>query len=98
MSRWLHRFRIALRSIVRGKHVERELDEELRFHLERETHERLKAGLTPDEARQAALRAMGAVEKHKEECRDLRNGLGLAGSVRALARCRRRPRGSLKRR
>ena len=73
MSRWLTGLRVALRSIVRRKRVDEELDEEIQYHLERQIDEGLKAGLTPEEARYAALRAMGAIGKSKEECRDLRS-------------------------
>ncbi|MGH9201289.1 MAG: FtsX-like permease family protein, partial [Vicinamibacterales bacterium] len=54
-------------------HVEQELNEEIQYHFERQIDARLKAGLEPDEARYAALRTMGAIEKSKEECRDLRS-------------------------
>ena len=73
MLRRLAALRVALRSAVRRTRVEQELDEEMQFHLERQIEEGLNAGLAPDEARYAALRAMGAIEKSKEECRDLRS-------------------------
>src|SRR5687768_6484474 len=73
MSRWLTGLRVALRSVVHRKRVEEELDEEIQYHLERQIDEGLTAGLAPDEARYAALRAMGAIEKSKEECRDVRS-------------------------
>jgi putative ABC transport system permease protein len=73
MSR-LHGLRVALRSLVRRKRVEAELDEEVQYHLERQIQEGLKTGLTPEQARSAALRAMGPIDKSKEECRDLRSG------------------------
>ena len=73
MSR-LHGLRVALRSLVRRTRVEAELDEEVQYHLERQIQEGLKAGLTPEQARDAALRAMGPIDKSKEECRDLRSG------------------------
>ena len=72
MSRWLTQFRLILRSLFRRRRVDRELDEELQYHLEREIGEGLKIGLGPQEARYAALRAMGAITKSKEECRDMR--------------------------
>lgn len=74
MARWFLQLRAALRSILRWRHAEHELDEEIRYHVERQIEEGLKAGLAPDEARYAALRAMGAIEKSKEESRDLRRG------------------------
>ena len=73
MSRWLAGLRIALRSVVRRTRVEEELDEEIQYHLERQIDEGLNAGLGPEEARYAALCAMGAIGKSKEECRDVRS-------------------------
>jgi predicted permease len=93
MSRWLDRLRIALRTGIRRRRVEDELDEELQSHLEREIDDRVSRGVPPDEARYAAMRAMGAIEKSKEECRDLRTGSLVADFLsdlryagRALAR------------
>ena len=72
MSRWLSQFRLALRSVFLRKRVDQELDEELPYHLERQIREGLNTGLTPEEARYAASRAMGGIAKSKEECRDMR--------------------------
>jgi predicted permease len=74
MSRWLAQLRVAFRSILFRRRAERELADEMRHHLELEIEERQRAGTSPSEARFAALRAMGAVEAHKDECRDLRRG------------------------
>ena len=74
MSRWVTGLRVALRSLLRRRRVEEELDEEFQYHLERQIDEGLKAGLPKEEARYAALRAMGAIGKSKEECRDVRSG------------------------
>ena len=68
MARWLAGLRVALRSIVRRTRVERELNEEIQYHLERQVDAGLKAGLSLEDARYAALRAMGAmgaIEKSK---------------------------------
>src|SRR5215468_5304790 len=72
MTRWLIRVRLTVRSVFRRRRAEQELDEELQYHLDRQIEEKLNAGLTPEEARYAALRAMGAITKSKEECRDMR--------------------------
>ena len=61
-----------LLSLFRRPRVESELDEELHYHIERETEQFLSLGLTPEAARQAALRAIGPVQQRKEECRDMR--------------------------
>ena len=72
MSRWFHGMRVVLRSLVRPRREEDELDEEFQYHLDRMIDAGIEAGLTPEAARRAARRAMGPVDKSKEECRDLR--------------------------
>lgn len=57
MLRWFTRLRLRLRSLFRRDLVESELDEELRYHLEREMEQRLGRGLSVEEARLAARRA-----------------------------------------
>jgi predicted permease len=71
---------LRLRSLFRRRRVEDELDEELRYHVEREMEEAVAAGLSREEARLSALRSMGGLEQSKEECRDMR-GLNLVDSV-----------------
>src|SRR5437899_6647640 len=61
-----------LRSLLLGSRFEHEMDEEVRFHLEKQIEDNIKAGMTPKDARYAALRAFGGVEQVKEECRDMR--------------------------
>jgi predicted permease len=72
MMRWLYKIPLRLRSLFRETRVEQELSEELRFHLEKLIEEKVAKGMTPEEARYAALRELGAVEQIKEECRDMR--------------------------
>jgi MacB-like periplasmic core domain len=50
--------------------VEKELDEELRIHLENAIAERVSNGMKPAEARREALLELGGVEQIKEECRE----------------------------
>src|SRR5499426_3595112 len=69
---WFYTVPLRLRSLFRRRQVEQEMDEEIRYHLERQTQEHIAKGMTPEEARYAALRAMGGVERRKEECRDMR--------------------------
>src|ERR1044071_8911632 len=72
LQRWFYIMPLRLRSLLRRGRVEQELDEELRYHLERQIEDNLARGMNAEEARYAALRAMGGVEQHKEECRDMR--------------------------
>lgn len=69
---WLYTIPLRLRSIFRRQHAEQELDEELQFHIERKIEEGIANGLSPKEARYAALRAMDGLEQRKEEMRDAR--------------------------
>ena len=80
MRRWLRVLRLRLRSLFVRDAVENELDEELRYHLERQIDEYLAQGLSPGVARLAALRTMGGLEQRKEECRDMR-GLTLLDNL-----------------
>jgi predicted permease len=70
--RWLEKLRLRGRTLFRRGRVEQELDEELRFHLDEQIAENLAAGMTAEEARYAARRAIGGAEQIKEECRDMR--------------------------
>jgi len=67
LRKLFHRLRASLR---RGK-VEREMERELRFHLEMETAENIRRGMSEEEALRAALRSFGGVERVKEEYLDL---------------------------
>ena len=60
---WIYTAPLRLRSLFRRGRVEQELDEELRYHLERQIEENVARGMTAEEARLAALRAMGGIEK-----------------------------------
>jgi predicted permease len=72
VKHWWYTVPLRLRSMLRGRKVERELDEELQFHLECKTAEGIAKGLSQKEARHAAMRAMGGLEQRKEEIRDMR--------------------------
>ena len=69
---WFYTIPLRLRSLLRRSEVDGELDEEIRYHLERKIEEHIAGGMTAEEARYAALRAMGGVEQQKEKCRDMR--------------------------
>jgi predicted permease len=70
--RWFYKFPLRFRSLFRKTRVEQELSEELRFHLENLTQQKIAEGMTRAEAHYAALRELGGVEQIKEECRDMR--------------------------
>src|SRR5215475_14120727 len=68
----LNKLRLRLRALFFKPEIEGELQAELQFHLEREIEENIIRGMTPEEARFAALRSFGGVERVKEESRDAR--------------------------
>jgi predicted permease len=68
----LSKLKMTLRAMLRKSEVERELDEELRHHIERQTEQNIRLGMNPEEARYAARKAFGGVEQAKERSRDAR--------------------------
>src|SRR5215471_1555954 len=70
--RWLYKLPLRLRSLFERRLVDQELRDELRFHVENQIEKKVAEGMTPEEARYAALRELGGVEQIKEECRDMR--------------------------
>ncbi len=61
-----------LRAAFRRGAMERELDEELRYHLERQAEAFRQTGVSETEALRRARLAIGGMEQLKEECRDAR--------------------------
>ena len=84
LEHWFYALPLRLRSLFRGRQVEQELDEELQYHLERKAEESVARGLTADEARLAAQRAMRGLTQRKEECRDARGVNAIENTVRDI--------------
>ena len=61
-----------LRALLLRAELDRELDEEIHFHLERQIDLNISGGMSPVEARYAALRSFSGVEQAKELCREAR--------------------------
>jgi len=70
--RWIDKLRLRVRSLFRRTDADSELSDELQFHLQREIDTNIAAGMTPVEARRAALVEFGGVARLTEECRDAR--------------------------
>lgn len=60
------------RAVFSRGRIESEMDEELRFHLEKGTEKYVRAGMSPREARRKAMVAFGGVERIKEQTREER--------------------------
>lgn len=65
---------LKLRALVAPRTAERELAEEMRFHLEQEAVRWQREGIGASEARRRAVAAFGGVELTKEALRDGRGG------------------------
>src|SRR6266446_2835985 len=61
-----------LAALFRRRHLEDDLDDELRSHLEMSIELNLRKGMSPPDARREALRSFGGVEQTKEFYRDQR--------------------------
>jgi putative ABC transport system permease protein len=61
-----------LRALGQRRAVKREIDEELRLHVEMRTAENIAEGMTAQEAAQVARKRFGNVQSVREECRDIR--------------------------
>jgi putative ABC transport system permease protein len=84
---------LRLRGLLHRHRIARELDDEIRFHLDQQIAENIAAGMSRDEARYAAMRTFGNPTVLKEETRDTwgwvwleQIGQNLRQSGRALAR------------
>jgi putative ABC transport system permease protein len=72
LSEWWSDVKYRLRALFRRADMERDLDDELRFHVDRETEKLVRAGLSLGEARRQARLAFGGMDRTKEESRDAR--------------------------
>ena len=65
-------FRYRLRALFQRDAMDQELDDELRFHVERETEKLIARGLSPADAAREASLAFGGVSRIKDDTRDSR--------------------------
>ncbi len=90
---WLRTLASRLAALFRKENLREEFDQELRLHLEMETEQNLRRGMSPEQARRTARLRVGGVDQAKEAWWDQR-GLpaletliqDLRYSLRALAR------------
>jgi hypothetical protein len=74
------RVRSWLRAMLGRSRMERDMDTELRFHIETYAEDLTRSGVPGDEALRRARLAFGGVDRAKEECRDAR-GVNLVDSL-----------------
>lgn len=64
--------RIRLRALLRRDTVERELDDEIRFHVDHHVEKLTARGVSEDEAKRQARLIFGGTDSIKDACRDAR--------------------------
>ena len=74
--------------------VDADQDEEFGFHLDMQTEKNLRSGMTPDEARRAAVLSFGSRERFRNETHDARGFVSFENVVRDLRHAARRLRRS----
>jgi predicted permease len=68
---WARPLWLRLQTLFRRERVVQRLDDEVQFHLEQQIAENIAAGISPQEARYAAMRAFGNPTVLKEETRNV---------------------------
>jgi putative ABC transport system permease protein len=84
----LSRMVSALRLVAGTRHLfdeERQMDDEMRFHVDMHTEKNVAAGMAPDMARRAAVLAFGGASRWKEDARDEIRSRPLDDFVRDVA-------------
>src|SRR2546430_15877044 len=72
--RWADKLLLRMRSLFQRPQLERELDDELRFHLGQQIEENIAAGMNSEAAQVAARRTIGGFFQIKEGCWGIRRG------------------------
>jgi predicted permease len=67
---WARRVWLRLQNLFRRNRIAQMLDDEIQFHLEQQTAENLAAGMSPQKARYAAVRAFGNPTLLTQQTRD----------------------------
>jgi predicted permease len=76
--------KLRVRALLFGRRVERELDEELRFHLEKSARKNAVAGASSEEAARLARVRFGGIDPVKEDCRMVRGTQVVETTLRDL--------------
>lgn len=71
---WWKALRARIRALRDSDAVHREIDEEMRFHLDMRTEENVRRGMSPEDARREAERRFGGLMRIKEMGYEVRGG------------------------
>ena len=81
---WMEQLRMRVRMLFGRRRATEQLDEELRYHLERQIEENRSKGMNAQEARETALRGFGNPALLREEARSTWSWNGLESLLRDL--------------
>src|SRR5918992_5253203 len=88
-------FLFRLRALLHSRQMDRDIEDEIASHLAEATHEYIRQGFSPEDARRAARRSFGGVTQSKEVYREVRSFMWLTDLRRdvryALRMLRRAP-------
>jgi putative ABC transport system permease protein len=84
MMAGIRHFYRRLRALWRSEEIRKEITEEMRFHIELRAEENLRQGMSPADARRAAERLFGPMERIRDEGYDVRGGRWLEAIWRDL--------------
>ena len=76
--------KLRLRALLNPNRVERELDEELSFHIDREAAKLIEQGVAADDARRQAQARFGSPTVVADECRDERGTAFIDNTIRDI--------------
>jgi predicted permease len=84
MQGWLHKTRLRLKAAFKRKELDRDLTDEVAFHLAMRIEKNLLAGIDPEEARYAARRQFGNATSLKERSREMWTHVSLEGLLQDI--------------
>jgi macrolide transport system ATP-binding/permease protein len=84
IEQWFYSLPLRWRSFFHSHEVDQEIKEELRAHLEQQINENIAKGMSAEEARRCAMRAMGGLTQIEQQCRDAGGGSLLQDFVQDL--------------
>jgi predicted permease len=84
MQGWLHKARLRLKAIFRPEALDRDLEDEVAFHLAMREEKNRLDGIAPDESRYAAHRKFGNTTSLKERTREMWTLVSLEGLLQDI--------------
>src|SRR5580658_4981272 len=84
MQGWLHKTRLRLKAVFQRKELDRDLEDEVAFHLAMREEKNRRNGIAHEEARYAAHRQFGNAASFKERTREMWTLVSLEGLLQDI--------------